>query len=125
MCVSSAVGGIGDTISDKATETSGKIAEKGDKVSDWANDKKPEEPIADTVFDRVVEAGNNLLFNAEKTYEHKQKEKVRQKNKKQMDNIRDKYQPPAKKSVPKKPDEVANSRKDYADLKARLGNKPS
>ena len=112
-----AIHGISTVVSNEANEVSEKTSTKANTgLSKLAGEKPEEEDKLDSAFEKVMATDNDLIFNSKKTMEQHQRNKVRTKNKKQMEQIRNKYQPQA--APPKKLS--AKDRQSYEDIKARL-----
>ena len=114
-CFQGAISGLTSAVSSEAEESSQKANKHLDKLSG----QKEEKDEFDNAIDKVVSTGNNILFNSKTTMDQHKREQVRNKNKKEMDKIRNKYQ-----AKPEVKQMSKSDRQSYADVKARLSSKP-
>lgn len=115
-CMQGAITGLTTVVSSEATEMSEKSSDKANKELDKMSGIERQEEKLDNAFEKVLATGNDLIFNGKKTVDQHKRAKIRSKNHKQMENIRNKYHPP--KAAPKQL--TAQDRKSYEDIKNRL-----
>mmetsp|Transcript_117225 Transcript_117225/g.175098 ORF Transcript_117225/g.175098 Transcript_117225/m.175098 type:complete len:123 (+) Transcript_117225:26-394(+) len=115
-CFQGALTGISTVVSNEATEMADKSSASANKhIGSLAGEEKEEDKI-DSAFEKVMATGNDLIFNSKKTLDQHKRDKIRTKNKKQMESIRNKYHPPA---APVKK-LTSKDRQSYEDIKSRL-----
>jgi hypothetical protein len=116
-CFGGVLGGIGTAVSSEASDATtcakDKANQKLDKVAGGAQENG--EQKIDNALEKALATGSNLIFNSKQTFDQIERDKQLKKTKKNMDSIRNKYQPQpqAKKVDP-------NTRKSYEDLKSKL-----
>ena len=119
-CVQSTVGSLGDAlgseVNDAKDSTSARATKHLDKLA--GDEEKNDDPV-EGAFNKVIDLGNNLVFNGKATIDKQKRDKLRTKNKVQLDSIRKKYQPEPQASRKNTP-QANSDRQKYEEIKARL-----
>ena len=119
-CMQTAVESVGTAIGDEARNVHESTTDKASRKLDRLSGKEEQEEPFDSAVNKIMAVGNDLVFHGKTNIEQQKREKVRSKNKKQMESIRNKYKPP---DAPKAKSISKDDRQKYEDLKTRLGKK--